>query len=206
MASTKSEVARATDLIREAIEQLDGMGTDRQRWVLASIASALGIKGAELAPARKQRVDDESEGSEDADSDEPNGDDGERSALGKAKDFLRKKKPSSTVERIACLAYYLTHAKSAPEFMTKDLTKLNGEAHGERLSNPSMAADNASKAGVLAPAGKGKKRLTTHGEDIVDALPDRERVNEIHAERRQRRRRSPKGKKSSRRKAKAAKS
>ena len=32
------------------------------------------------------------------------------------KDFLMEKAPNTDVERIACLAYYLTHYRSTPHF------------------------------------------------------------------------------------------
>jgi hypothetical protein len=45
-----------------------------------------------------------------------------------AKDFLTEKAPKTDVERIACLAYYLTHYRSTPHFKTLDLSLLNTEA------------------------------------------------------------------------------
>ena len=37
-----------------------------------------------------------------------------------AKEFLYEKKPQTDVERIACLAYYLTHYRTTPHFKTTD--------------------------------------------------------------------------------------
>lgn len=93
------------------------------------------------------------------------------------KDFLRTKNPQTDAQRIACLAYYLTHNRDQTEFKTADLRKLNGDAHGIRLSNPAVAVMNATDSNkFLAPAGHGKKRITTLGEDVVEALPDQEAV------------------------------
>src|SRR5438105_4083846 len=41
------------------------------------------------------------------------------------KAFLLEKRPRTDVERVACLAYYLTHYREMPEFKTNDITKLN---------------------------------------------------------------------------------
>jgi hypothetical protein len=90
-----------------------------------------------------------------------------------ARQFLKTKLPKKDVLRIACLAYYLTHGMSQRHFKTEDLTKLNSDAGGTELSNPSMAVSNATKQNkYLAPVGKGQKQITTLGEDVVEALPD----------------------------------
>lgn len=99
-----------------------------------------------------------------------------------AKQFLKAKSPKKDVLRIACLAYYLTHGKNQPHFKTEDLTKLNTEAGGTELSNPSLAVSNATKHNkFLAPVGKGYKQITTLGEDVVEALPDEEAVKTVLA-------------------------
>jgi hypothetical protein len=90
------------------------------------------------------------------------------------KTFLTQKKPQTDVERIACLAYYLTHYMNMPHFKTIDLSKLNTEAAQPKFSNAAMAVDNATKAGYLVPATKGNKQLSVAGEHFVQALPDRE--------------------------------
>src|ERR1700733_12980442 len=43
------------------------------------------------------------------------------------KAFMAKKRPSSEIERITCLAFYLTKHRNVSAFKTKDLTKLNTE-------------------------------------------------------------------------------
>ncbi|MFT3814460.1 MAG: hypothetical protein QM740_13955 [Acidovorax sp.] len=90
------------------------------------------------------------------------------------KDFLRDKKPSSDIERIACLGYYLTHYRDTPHFKTVDISALNTEAAQPKLGNASMAVDNASKAGLLVQAVKGAKQVSAIGEHYVQLLPDRD--------------------------------
>lgn len=92
--------------------------------------------------------------------------------------FMVQKKPGSDIERIACLAYYLAHNRNTPEFKTEELTGLSREAQQIRLSNPSAAARNAVQAGYLSPAGGGRKQITTIGEAVVEALPNRDKVKE----------------------------
>jgi hypothetical protein len=90
------------------------------------------------------------------------------------KEFLFQKKPQSDVERVAVLAYYLTHYKDTPHFKTLDISKLNTEAAQAKFSNAAYAVDNATKYGYLVPASKGNKQLSAAGELFVEALPDRE--------------------------------
>ncbi|NEB95209.1 hypothetical protein [Streptomyces bauhiniae] len=91
-----------------------------------------------------------------------------------ARVFMTQKKPASLVERIACLAYYLTVYRGTPHFKTSDLVLLNTEAAAPRFGNASRDADNADRQnGYLVSAGKGIKQLTPRGEAMVQALPDR---------------------------------
>lgn len=95
------------------------------------------------------------------------------------KEFLRDKKPVSDVERVACLAYYLTHHRDIPHFKTVDISALNTEAAQPKFSNASMAVDNASKAGLLVQALKGAKQLSASGEHYVQLLPDRDAARDM---------------------------
>jgi hypothetical protein len=90
------------------------------------------------------------------------------------KEFLFHKQPKTDVERMACLAYYLTHFRDTPHFKTLDLAKLNTEAAQTKFSNAAYAANNATTSGYLAPAPKGHRQITAAGEQFVVALPDRE--------------------------------
>lgn len=97
------------------------------------------------------------------------------------KDFLRAKAPKLDVDRVACLAFYLTHGRQTASYAARELTAINTEAAGPKI-NMSRAADNAAKqSGYLTSAGKGKKQITAHGEDVVNALPDYDKVKAILA-------------------------
>lgn len=90
------------------------------------------------------------------------------------KEFLLQKQPSTDVERVACLAYYLTHFRETPHFKTFDISKLNTEAAQSKFSNTAYSVSNASTSGFLVAAGKGNKQLSAAGELYVQALPDKE--------------------------------
>jgi hypothetical protein len=88
------------------------------------------------------------------------------------KDFIRDKSPRSDVERVACLAYYLTNYRDTPHFKTLEISTLNTEAAQPKFSNASVAVDNATRAGLLVQATKGNKQLSATGERYVQLLPD----------------------------------
>ena len=90
------------------------------------------------------------------------------------KQFVLDKQPRSDVERIAVLAYYLTHFRDTPHFKTLDLSKLNTEAAQPKFSNAASSANNAVKRGYLVPTTKGNRQLSAAGEQFVNAMPDRE--------------------------------
>ena len=91
-----------------------------------------------------------------------------------AKEFLRDKSPQTDIERVVCLAYYLTHYRDVPHLKTLDISTLNTEAAQPKFSSASVAVDNAAKAGYLVPAVKGNKQLSAVGEHYVQLLPDRD--------------------------------
>lgn len=91
------------------------------------------------------------------------------------KQFMLEKQPKTDVERMACLAYYLTHFRDTPHFKTNDLSKLNTEAAQRKFSNAAVTAKNAVQARFFVPAPKkGHRQLSAEGEQIIAALPNRE--------------------------------
>jgi hypothetical protein len=101
-----------------------------------------------------------------------------------AKSFLAQKDPKTDAERITCLAYYLTHYKTTPRFKTKQLAAANIDAAQPKFSNPAVAVMNAAGSKYLSAAGGGDKQITVLGEKLVDALPDRDKVNALRKPRR----------------------
>jgi hypothetical protein len=90
-----------------------------------------------------------------------------------AKQFILEKQPHTAIERVTCLAYFLTRFRDIREFKTADIIQLNMEAAQPKLANASSALKDAVKAGMLTSAGGGKRQIGALGELYVDALPDR---------------------------------
>ena len=73
------------------------------------------------------------------------------------KNFLAQKDPKTDLEKVTCLAYYLTHNRGVGQFKTKLFTKLNTEAAQPNFSNPAVAVANAAAVKYLSPAGGREK-------------------------------------------------
>ena len=63
------------------------------------------------------------------------------------KEFILQKQPHTGVERVACLAYYLTHYRDISHFKTLDISKLNTEAAQPKFANAALSVNDASKTG-----------------------------------------------------------
>ncbi len=96
------------------------------------------------------------------------------------KQFIAHKRPQTIAERIACLAFYLTHNRQTPTFRPSDIEALNTDAACTSI-NASRDLDNARRRGYLVPAGDGKKQITSLCEDFVNALPDRTALKEVRS-------------------------
>jgi len=90
------------------------------------------------------------------------------------KQFLFQKQPKTDVERVACLAYYLTYYRDIRFFKTLDLTKLNTEAAQRKFANATWAVNNATLMGYLVAVAHGQKQISAAGEQFVNALPNRD--------------------------------
>lgn len=97
------------------------------------------------------------------------------------KEFLLDKKPTTDIDRVACLAYYLTHYRDIVQFKTIDISKLNTEAAQRRFSNAAHAVENATKKEYLVTSTKGAKQLGVVGEVFVEALPDKKAAQQAIA-------------------------
>ncbi|MEK7469878.1 MAG: hypothetical protein AAB074_21125 [Planctomycetota bacterium] len=168
---TKSTViTKEFDAIKTALEVLEPLDAKQRQFVVGMILSRLDM----AAPVANEVAGESSAGS---------GAEHAGAASTKApgvRDFLKRKSPATDLERFACLAFYLTQHMGSAAFTTRDITKLNGEAGGQDFSNPAATAMNATRQSkLLSKAGGGKKRITIHGEDLVNALPDRVKVKEV---------------------------
>lgn len=170
------------------IGALDPLDDDKRLWVLQTAASRFSLTigptssgGGNLQKGAKNPFDpgiDQTEGNADV----------------SPQSFIRAKNPRTDVQRIACLAYYLTKHRNQARFKTKELTDLNTEARAPTFSNASVSVNNARKSRFLTPGGGGYKHLTNAGEDLVDALPDQEKVRTVLSENHPRKKRARKKK------------
>jgi hypothetical protein len=125
-----------------------------------------------------------------------NGSQGGNSNNVKVKDFIAAKKPDGYYERIACLAYYLEKYEDKDGLKTADIAQANTDAKQSKLPNSTLYVNNATKMyGFLISIGKGKKALSARGEAVVNALPDRAKVQTALTEHPLKRKNSKKKKK-----------
>ncbi|MDB5905150.1 MAG: polyketide synthase, partial [Betaproteobacteria bacterium] len=89
-----------------------------------------------------------------------------------ANTFLDRKRPVSDVDRVACLAYYLTHYEKKAEFRIADLIAINDKAGQNAFYNVRSAIANAVTDGYLIVGISGTKRISATGDAYVDLLPN----------------------------------
>lgn len=95
----------------------------------------------------------------------------------KVKEFIALKRPEGFYERIACLAYYLEKFGNMDGVKTADIVKANTEAKQTKFPNSTVYVNNATqKYKFLISSGQAKKTISAKGEALVEALPDRAKV------------------------------
>jgi len=159
--------------MQTALTALEELDPEAQARALNWLASALDAE-LDLGGTRKENNDGGTAGEQNSGPVEEDG------KVDDPKTFLATKSPESDAERVTCLAYFLAKRRGQAAFTTKDLTDLNTEAAGRQIGNPSQAvADAVRYRSYLAPAGGGKRQVTRYGEEVIEALPDREKVKAI---------------------------
>lgn len=172
IANSYDDQVKALGIVLKALADLD---SDGQQFVVQTAATRLGLDP--VAAGRQQASGGGGLG-------------GTTSVVGGSqtpvdtntspKQFLDIKRPTTDVERVTCLGFYLAHFRATPHFKTADITALNTEAAQKPLSNTSVAVGNAQTTNYLTKAGKrGEKQVTSFGEKVVNALPDREALKGV---------------------------
>lgn len=157
--STTQDEQAEFEALSAVVRALQSLGPEARKRVLGAVATFLGVGpvrerlGTTVAPSGGASFTEDRTPS--------------------AKEFLLSKRPKTEVERVACLAYYLTHYRDTPQFKTLDISKLNAEAAQLKFSNASYTVEDAARAGLLVPTSRGAKQLSAHGELYVQTLPDR---------------------------------
>ena len=165
-----SKANKEINAMQTALTALSGLKADEQTRALAWLAQKLGVTSATgiLGAANiNPPVPPGPVGTGNAGNQIPN-----------VRNFMTQKRPKDFQERVACLAYYLTHHKNTPAFKTREITKMNSDAGQPNLSNPAVFVENSVKCQYLSSAGGGRKQITPRGEAVVEALPDREAVKQ----------------------------
>jgi hypothetical protein len=168
--SSANPTSEDLSILNEILSALQRLDPDRQQRILNTVATFLGIAPDASTPSSVRSREPTSDQQPPLFSED-------RSIS--PKQFIFEKQPKTDIERVACLAYYLTHYRDLPHFKTLDVSKLNTEAAQVKFANPTVAVDNATKRHFLVPASKGTKQLTALGEQYVLALPDRERARGV---------------------------
>ena len=168
MANSDESTRNEIDALQAVIASLKDFDDEARQRIFASVATFLQIGGTQIRinPAN-QSIESSSQNVEryPAFSRDPSQ---------SPKEFLLQKQPRTDVERVAVLAYYLTHYRDTPHFRTLDISKLNTEAAQPKFSNAASSVNNAVKMRYLVASIKGQRQLSAAGEQFVDALPDRD--------------------------------
>ncbi len=200
-----AQFAKELEALGTVLNALGSLDEIQRRFVLRTATERFGLGGSS-ALTTPQQLAAQANGWKDPRT--PNGvvSPGQLDGLS-PKDFLRLKKPTSELQRMVCLAYYLANARELPHFKTTDLTALNTEAAAQRFSNASATVNNATvQSQFFSPAGDGAKQLTALGEDYVRALPDQDAAKTAISEHKPKRKKAqPAKKKASASLGKAAK-
>jgi hypothetical protein len=170
-----------------ALEKLDPEGRERAlNWLASSLEVDLASSGPGNLPSdngQPENVGESGSTVSNEDSNDP-------------KTFLASKNPESDIERVTCLAYFLAKRRAQRTFTTRDLTELNTEAAGRAIGNPAQAvADAVRYRNYLASAGGGSRQMTRYGEEVVEALPNRDAVKAVTDKIPKKKRRKAKAKK-----------
>lgn len=158
--SSSRDFSSEAQVLQQVVSLLSALSQDARQRILATVSTFFGLQVKTYAKEERYPVGVQPSFSAD------------RSMS--PKEFLLEKFPRSDVERVACLAYYLTHYRDQPHFKTLDISKINTEAAQPKFANAANSVDNAAKQGYLVASIKGQKQLSAAGEQFVQALPDRD--------------------------------
>lgn len=167
--SSTNDFEKELEALKQIFSILEPLSDEQRKFVLKTAAERFG-----LVIPKNQNFEDS------ADLDDNKVEAKKQFSEMSPKEFMKIKKPDSDVLRVACLAYYLTYVRNQSAFKSEEIASLNTEAAYQNFGNPLKTVNNAmTRSHFLAPAGGGKKQITAHGEDIVNALPDLEKIGEI---------------------------
>lgn len=166
------EKADATTALVAVLKALEPLSDSDRQWVLKAALSRWSLQVSEPGK-EKQFAPGVLPGSSSG---------GDVNAILANKDiraFMRVKRPTTDIQRVACLAFYIVSTTGRAGFSFQEMAQAHTDS-GQPKINLSRALDNATrKARYLSARGQGEKQLTTLGEDVVSALPDQEQVKAL---------------------------
>ncbi len=113
-------------------------------------------------------------------------------------DFVKDKNPKNEYQRVAVIAYYREYKQGKKEFKNAEMSQANtSEARQPKISNITDVVTKARDRYKFLTKGTGKAahQLSTHGADVVNALPDQVAVKTLIANTKTRKRKKKKVKK-----------
>lgn len=169
------------DALKSVVETLDSLESNEKQWVLQSAASLWSITIAPNSSAAGAATGAGTNGGTFAGA-SPGGNGQQTDVQKDPKAFIKAKNPQSETQRVACLAYFLSNYRGTPAFKAKEIVALNTESRGPAFNVP-RAVNNAANAKhkYLSSVGQGQKQITAHGEEVVEALPDLEKLKEVES-------------------------
>ncbi len=107
------------------------------------------------------------------------------------KTFLKTKDTQNKYQQVAVLAYYLIKKKGQEAVNKEMIEAANKEAGGRTIDDITGTLNDAkTKYEFFGTGSGGKKILLAYGEDVVEALPNQEKVKELAKKKPSRKRRS----------------
>jgi hypothetical protein len=94
-------------------------------------------------------------------------------------DYLVGKAPNSLVERFVVLGSYLTKYRQQADFKTEEIQALNDEADQPKFDAAVQAGKDAVKLQFVVGTMEGRRKLTSRGKALVEALPNRDAVKGV---------------------------
>jgi hypothetical protein len=151
------------EAMKVTYKSLSALDDDEQHRVLVWLTAKLGLSQTPQAP-------------------DTGGSTIDASRIGSVKQFIKAKAPDDDVSRVTALAYHRTHVSGEATFTSADLSRTQVEAAIPRF-NVSRAISNSQRSGYITSAGKqGIYQITSMGESLVEAMPDRELMKQVRSQ------------------------
>ncbi|MGA8575266.1 MAG: hypothetical protein WB609_06175 [Candidatus Cybelea sp.] len=96
-----------------------------------------------------------------------------------ARQFSSGKQPKTAIERLVTLAYFLEESRGAHDYTAQDLISASKEAALPSRPSITSAIEKAKAEQLIAPNVLGRYHLTPTGRAYAEALPNRDRAQQL---------------------------